>query len=253
MGKFVLIGGGENGREGTKYETEQIDREIARLSNKNSDIHYLFLAHGNDYENSYYEVMSKIYKEKFNCECDILTKKEIENYDTVKNKIEWADIIYVGGGNTLKMMNLWKVNGFDTILKPFINSEKVFCGISAGAICWCKYGVSDSNMKTNNDDYIKVEGLNIFNTLFCPSYDERKEKEENLKKIMKESELPMLALEKGTAIVIEKGKCKAIRSLENKKIYKCFYKNENMYKIEIPIDKEYQSFEKLIATNEEIN
>ena len=28
MGIFVLIGGGENGREGTNYETEKIDKEI---------------------------------------------------------------------------------------------------------------------------------------------------------------------------------------------------------------------------------
>lgn len=31
MGIFVLIGGGENGREGTNYETEKIDKEIVSL------------------------------------------------------------------------------------------------------------------------------------------------------------------------------------------------------------------------------
>ena len=37
MGIFVLIGGGENGRPGTSYETEQIDKEIVSLLSKNKE------------------------------------------------------------------------------------------------------------------------------------------------------------------------------------------------------------------------
>ena len=65
MSTFVLIGGGENGREGTIYETEAIDKEIIKVSNKVKDIHFLFLAHGNNYEKSYYEVMKQIYQRLF--------------------------------------------------------------------------------------------------------------------------------------------------------------------------------------------
>ena len=34
MVKIIAIGGGENGRPGTKYETKQIDEEVVRLSGK---------------------------------------------------------------------------------------------------------------------------------------------------------------------------------------------------------------------------
>ena len=46
MSIFVLIGGGDNGREGTNYETEAIDKEIIKLANKVQDINFLFLAQG---------------------------------------------------------------------------------------------------------------------------------------------------------------------------------------------------------------
>lgn len=252
MSIFVLIGGGENGREGTKYETEEIDKEIIKLTNKSYSANFLFLAHGNNYEESYYEIMKKIYEEKYNCKCDILMKNELSDEVIVQKKLEWADIIYVGGGNTLNMMNLWNKNGFDKILKNIINKEKVFCGISAGAICWCKYGVSDSKKENENDDYISVNGLNIFNILFCPSYEERAKKEENLKKIIKNVQMPMLALEKGTAIIINGEDYRIIKSIDNKKVYKFFYKKEEKFKIEISNEK-YEKLENLIETNEEIN
>lgn len=252
MSKFVLIGGGENGRKGTEYETEAIDKEIIELTNKDNNINFLFLAHGNNYEDSYYEVMRKIYTEKFNCNCDILTKKEVYEKEITHKKIEWADIIYVGGGNTLNMMQLWRKSGFDKTLKSYMLKEKVFCGISAGAICWCKYGISDSKKTNEDDEYIIVKGLDVFNILFCPSYDERIKSERNLEKLMKDVKMPMIALEKGTAIVINDDKYKIIQSIKNKKVYKSFYEKGNKYKLEISIE-DYKPFKKLVETNEEIN
>ena len=59
MGIFVLIGGGENGREGTNYETEKIDKEIVSLLPTKKEKNFLFIAHGNNYEKEYYEVIKK--------------------------------------------------------------------------------------------------------------------------------------------------------------------------------------------------
>lgn len=249
MSKFVLIGGGENGRNGTKYETGEIDSEIIRLTNKVNNINFLFIAHGNDYEDSYYDVMKKIYTERFNCNCNIITKKELLNRENVQKKIEWADIIYVGGGNTLKMIQLWENSGFDKVLKNFLQEDKVFCGISAGAICWCKYGISDSSKECEDDDYTIVKGLDIFNILFCPSYEERTRKEENLERLMKNVNMPMIALEKGTAVIINNGKYRIVQSIKNKKAYKIFYKDEDKYKLELSTEK-YKNINEFIEIND---
>ena len=247
MGRFVLIGGGENGREGTVYETEKIDEEIVKGTKKRHP-NFLFLAHGNNYEKPYYEVMKKIYTNRFGCVCDSLFKEELNNKRVSEEKIKCADIIYIGGGNTLNMMNKWRREGFTNILKKYINTSKTFCGISAGAICWCKCGLSDSRVSANKpNNYICVSGLGLIDILLCPSYDEKKNKQESLqKKMSKVYKIPALAFEKGTAIIIEDGKYKAIRSLDDKKIYKCFYKNKEYSKTEIDINKGFNKLENLI-------
>ena len=247
MSRLVLIGGGENGREGTLYETENIDEEIVKGTKKKQP-NFLFLAHGNKYEKSYYEVMQKIYAGRFGCKCDILKKEEIFNKDISEEKIKWADIVYVGGGNTLNMINLWKKSGLADTLERYIDTQKTFCGISAGAICWCKYGLSDSRQFTNNSDkFIRVSGLGLIDILLCPSYDEKKAKQENLKNMMQRThKIPAIAFEKGTAIVIEDEKYKAIKSINNKKIYKCFYRDKEYQKIEIKVDDEFYKLEELV-------
>ena len=219
MGIFVLIGGGENGREGTKYETEKIDNEIVKLLSMKKDKNLLFLAHGNNYEAEYYKVIKKNFK-KLGCKCDILYKDDLKDTNLSKNKVDWANIIYIGGGNTIKMMNAWRKYKFSEIINNVKDEEKIFCGISAGAICFCNYGVSDSRKTLKNDNYIKVKGLDYFDILFCPSFDEKYNYVENLDKIMKKSKTSMYALEKGTALIVNGNKTRIIKSLENKKVYK---------------------------------
>ena len=147
-------------------------------------------------------------------------KNDLKDTNLSKNKVDWANIIYIGGGNTLKMMNAWRKYKFSEIINNVKDEEKIFCGISAGAICFCKYGVSDSRKTLKNDNYIKVKGLDYFDILFCPSFDEKYNYVENLDKILKKSKTSMYALEKGTALIVNGNKTRIIKSLENKKVYK---------------------------------
>lgn len=54
------------------------------------------------------------------------------------------DAIYVGGGNTLNMLKIWKEFGLDGILRDAYEAGIVLAGISAGSICWFDYGLTDS-------------------------------------------------------------------------------------------------------------
>ena len=69
--------------------------------------------------------------------------------EIVEEKINWADIIYVGGGNTLRLMTLLRRHKIDVLLKQAAKQNKVLCGVSAGAICWCNFGNSDSRKFTS--------------------------------------------------------------------------------------------------------
>lgn len=55
-----------------------------------------------------------------------------------------ADLIYVGGGNTVAMLAVWREFGFDRALREAWEGGTVFAGISAGANCWFEHYVTDS-------------------------------------------------------------------------------------------------------------
>ena len=54
------------------------------------------------------------------------------------------DVIYVGGGNTKSMLALWREWGLDKSLANAADNGTILAGISAGCICWFKYGSTDS-------------------------------------------------------------------------------------------------------------
>ena len=86
-----------------------------------------------------------------------------------------SDIIYVGGGNTLKMMKVWKNAGVDKILKQAYNKGVVLSGLSAGSICWFDSGHSNSMSFYNPKKwkYINVKGLGLIRGIHCPHYNSR--------------------------------------------------------------------------------
>ena len=88
--------------------------------------------------------MKKIYK-ALGCETVYLKKSNIiNNPDIVENKINNADIIYIGGGDTIKLLNDIKEYHIDKLLNKVKEKDIVFAGISAGAILLSKEGYSDS-------------------------------------------------------------------------------------------------------------
>jgi len=91
----------------------------------------------------------------------------------IERKILSADIIYVGGGNTLYMMRVWRRLGVERLLRTAYEEGIVLAGISAGAICWFDSGHSDSMSFYNPRDwqYINVKGLGLIKGVHCPHYN----------------------------------------------------------------------------------
>ena len=52
--------------------------------------------------------------------------------------------ILVCGGNTANMLAVWRVHGFDAILREAWEAGVLLTGWSAGMICWFEAGVTDS-------------------------------------------------------------------------------------------------------------
>ena len=85
-----------------------------------------------------------------------------------------ADFIYVGGGDTVYMLNRWKETG---ILSKIISAYErgvTIVGRSAGAICWFSDMYTDSYiLRGETNQYSFEKGLNILNGLACPHYNLR--------------------------------------------------------------------------------
>lgn len=195
--KIVAIGGGENGRIDKNgkfypYETFKIDEEIVRLTEK-AKPNFLFLAHSvplND-QMGYFRRIEKIWQENFGCNCKTITSEELKNLEYSKSLIEWADIIYHGGGSTKMMMNLWKETSFDKILFDAWNSGKVMCGLSAGANAWFKLCNSDS-LKIENgyeSPWTTINCLGFIPLMFTPHCDENGRSSSTKKQLLENNEV----------------------------------------------------------------
>lgn len=95
------------------------------------------------------------------------------------------DILYVGGGNTLNMILLWKAWGVDKIIKSAYQEGVLLCGVSAGSICWFDEGLSDSVPQK----LTKVEGLGLIPGSNCPHFDGEAERRPVYKQLIKNGEM----------------------------------------------------------------
>lgn len=233
--KIVAIGGGENGRPGKPYEIKKFDEEIVKFTEKKKP-NFLFIGLSQSIKeraDSYYDQM-KINFSALGCDCDYLKEENIKNYKFIKSQIEKADIIYVGGGNTLRLMNMLRKYKIDRLLTEAMNRDCVMCGVSAGAICWHKFGNSDSRKFTSNSDkLIKVTGLGYIDALFCPHYDVEVSRQEDLKRMMKTTTGVALAFENCSALKIDDDKYEVLKCKGGVKAFKCFYNHGNYIRKEL--------------------
>lgn len=181
----------------------------------------LFIPTASGEAEGYCETFDLVYGKTLGCKTDVLFLIK-DNLDSsqIEDKIFWADLIYVGGGNTKMMMEIWRSKGVDKMLMDAYQRGTVLSGLSAGAICWFKYGFSDSLRFQSEEtwNYIKVEGLGLFNAILCPHLDEENRRE-YFEKFMINFDGIGIGLENGCAIEIIEDTFRIIKSFENAQAY----------------------------------
>lgn len=78
------------------------------------------------------------------------------------------DLVFVTGGNTANALSIWRMHGFDKVLRQAWEQDVLLTGYSAGAICWFEAGVTDSfgpQLEGMRD------GLGFLAGSACPHYD----------------------------------------------------------------------------------
>lgn len=228
MGFVVAIGGGEMGRTKVypdgkikKYpiETLCIDEKISQLPNKKRP-KLLFLGTATRDRQSYIDTIKQYYENNFNCRVTFLKLSSGRpTYSTIKNKILTADIIYVGSGDTLYMLNVWKKKKVIPLLKKAYKNGAVLCGISAGAICWFEFY---DNMDYTNGDIKKfklLKGLGLIKGFGVPHYDcLSQELKQKIYEVLTQKGLSGVIIDECSAYFYNSNKSFSLSSKDNKKV-----------------------------------
>jgi dipeptidase E len=235
MLKIVAIGGGSIGFGAAKPEVTPISREIIRLSAKKKP-RLLFIPTASSDDKGYIRSVKSHFGNFLKCEVEVLClwDKDASRSEAAR-KIRWADVLYVGGGNTLKMIDRWKRFGVDRALKEAGKRGKVLCGPSAGAICWFRQGNSDSRKYKNpKAKLIKVTGLEFIDALGCPHYDGEKDRKPELKEMMKKTPGVALAMDNCAALEVVGNKARAVTSKPQAGVYRVYWKAGKYYEEKLP-------------------
>ena len=201
--KIIAIGGGGF----THQLDESLDQFVIDQSKKtNNKIGFLATASNDDKKK-----ISLFYKRFEN------TESELSHFNLtsdVNGFSEWIlnkDIVYIGGGNTKFMLEIWKNNMLENIFKKAYESGIILSGVSAGAVCWFEWILSDSV----SPGFKPLKGINLISGS-CTPHSSNIERINQFQQDIKNGKLPHgIAIDDGVAVVFIDGKPTEVYSARN--------------------------------------
>ena len=131
------------------------------------------------------------------------------NEKTIKNKIEKANYLYVGGGNTFYLLQELKRKNLIDFIKNRVNFGMTYIGESAGAIITSKdieynYLMDDKTIAKDLKDYL---GLNLVDFYVVPHLNEFPFEESAKQTVEKyKDKLNIIAINNSQAIIVKDDK-----------------------------------------------
>ncbi len=203
MRRIIAIGGGEL-RERTTLKIDEYIAELAKAHAGEQRANALFIPTASHDYMPYYNTFHKVYTGTFNIKTDVaLTVFKEPDTDKLRAKLDKADMVYVGGGDTVFMIEHWRKIGLLPLLKEAYDRGVIFAGLSAGAICWFEEMYTDSAAALGEGDkYATFAGLNWIKGKISPHYAARML---DFDKIVCYNSSRAYAIEDDAALVIEEG------------------------------------------------
>ncbi|MBJ19032.1 MAG: peptidase E [bacterium] len=119
------------------------------------------------------------------------------------------DILFVGGGNTKSMLAVWRGWGLPEILRRAAEAGTILSGVSAGAVCWFEWGVTDSA----SDRLRPLACLGFVSGSCCPHYSGERDRRPSYEHMVAGSEIvPGYAIDDGAALHMIDGAAKRVVS-----------------------------------------
>jgi len=171
--RLIAIGGGSL----SEKTTLNIDRHVAELAKTHAGDKRavgVFIGTASHDSMPYFNSFRKTYTGEFDIKADcVLSVYGEMSAEKIKSKFQKADLIYIGGGDTLYMLEHWKKTGvYDLVLDAY-DRGVIICGLSAGAICWFEKMYTDSDSFNDEGKYHICDGIGKIKGICCPHYDVR--------------------------------------------------------------------------------
>lgn len=167
---LVLLGGGEIGTG----ETYALDQLVASLSHQPNP-HVLFLGVASHDNQGYFQAVDDMYS-RFGCmSLPLALENETPDLPELRSAISWADIVYIGGGDTRHLLERLKATHLDRLLIEALDqrSDLIVAGLSAGASMWNAYSYADCDiMEGTSDKMTFLKGLAYLPYVFTPHAEE---------------------------------------------------------------------------------
>ena len=174
MKKIIAIGGGEL-RERTTLKIDEYIAGLAKARAGERRANALFIPTASHDFMPYYNTFHKVYTGVFDIKTDVALSvyREVD-LEKMRGKFEKADVIYVGGGDTVFMIEEWKKSGLLALIQDAYERGVILAGLSAGAICWFSDMYTDSEAALGEGEkYAMFPGLNWINGVISPHYGAR--------------------------------------------------------------------------------
>ena len=246
--KIIAIGGGRVERSSSALRTTPLAHEIVRFSGKRSP-RLLFLPTASAGCDEYCAAIYQQFSRHLGCRVDIMllvhTDPELAR---IRERIAWADIVYVGEGNTLRMMKTWRRYGVDRVLRTAMRRDAVLCGSSAGSIAWFAWGNSDSYKSAQDPTRLaRVRGLGFVDALMCPHYDVEEHRRPSLKAMMKKHPGVAIALDEHCGLVVHDDQYRVLASEKGRKAYRVYWKNGRFAEEPLPPSRGFLPLARLLT------
>ncbi len=147
--------------------------------------------------------------------------------NTVNELFAWADVIYFGGGDAKELVSIVKTSPILKNLLEACYSNKLFLGMSAGAILLSFAGMGDKYAYSDGVNYYNyqmVEGLGILKMTVCPHYNHNGLEKYNDE--VKKYEFSSYALDDDTAILFNGNKRLVFKTNRGNSVYLFDYNND---------------------------
>ncbi len=204
MKRIIAIGGGSL----KDKTTIEIDRYIATLAKQHAGdkrAYGLFIGTASHDFMPSFNSFRKTYTSVFDIKADVvLTINTQMDEAKINEKFSKADFIYIGGGDTLYMLDRWRKDGLLNKIIEAYNRGVIIAGRSAGAICWFETMYTDSEVFGNQDEYSIQKGLGVIKGVCSPHYNIRKE--DLTKAIIENNFSEVYAIEDDSALEFIDGK-----------------------------------------------